>query len=768
MRSPQDRKPGSHELSERRGPAVPTGRRGHLEVRGLTWRPYGRREPVIPGLDLDLPAGQRVLLVGPSGSGKSTLLRGRAGVLEVADSGERGGTVLLDGAVPGSRAGDVGLVLQEPGAGIVSATVGRDVAFGLENIGMPRADMPARVTAALVAVGLEMPEDTPTYALSGGEQQRLALAGALALEPKVLLLDEPTAMLDPANAASVRTVVDEVTRSRGLTTVVVEHRLGPWLDVVDRLVVLDSSGRIVADGEPPTVLASHGESLAAQGIWVPGIPDPEPRGIPLGVFTPTSTGANVLTLDAADVTISRSVRALDGSTRTTVAVRDQWFQARAGQLHALVGPSGAGKSTFVLALAGLLKRDSGEVRLRPDLAVAGERDPRELGTVDLATRVAWVPQWASSTIVSRTVLDEVMTTSLAVGLVESEALARARALLAHLGLSQLEQGDPRHLSGGEQRRLAMVSAVVHQPALLCADEATVGQDRLTWAAVMGIVEGLRDAGSAIVLTTHDDAVITRADSVTTIERPSQPPPEPARRRPWVARAGPLSLMAGATLAIPAGVVSPRWSTSLVVLAVQGALAVLALRAPGTGPVPSGRLRGVLLRLAPGVLGALSVAWSTWLLGGQDLDTAFTGGLRVMVILLPSAVLIQHVDADALGDHLGQRLRLPARPVVAVAAALQRVHTFGEIWSEIARARRVRGIGATARSPRSVFAELWALTMGMLVRSLQSAAALAVAMDSRGFATAYRRTWASAAPWRRADWLVVGASLVPLAVAVLVH
>jgi energy-coupling factor transport system ATP-binding protein len=675
--------------------------------------------------------------------------------------------VLLDGATPGSRAGDVGLVLQEPGAGIVSATVGRDVAFGLENVGVPRADMPARVTEALAAVGLGMPQDTPTHALSGGELQRLALAGALALEPAVLLLDEPTAMLDPVNAESVRATVDRVTRSRRLTTVVVEHRLGPWLDMVDRLVVLDAQGRVEADGEPRTVLADHGESLAAQGIWVPGVPDPQPRGIPAGVFEPSSTGANLLTLDAADVTISRSVRALDGSTRTTVAVREQWCQARAGQVHALVGPSGAGKSTFLLALAGLLGRDSGEVRLHPDLADDGQRDPHQLGTRELAARVSWVPQWASSTIVATTVLDEVMTTSRAVGLVESEALARARALLTHLGLARLEQADPRHLSGGEQRRLAMAAAVVHQPALVCADEATVGQDRLTWAAVAGIVEALRDTGAAVVLTTHDDAVIARADSVTRIERPVQPPPEPARRRPLVARAGPLSLLAGSVLAIPAGVISPRWSTTLVVLAVQAALTVLALWAPGDGPAPRRRVLGVLVRLAPGVVGALSVAWSTWLLGGHDTDTACTAGLRVLVIVLPSAVLVQHIDADALGDHLGQRLRLPARPVVAVAAALQRVHTFGEIWSEIARARRVRGIGATARSPRSVLAEVWALTMGILVRSLQSAAALAVAMDSRGFATAYRRTWAEPAPWRPADWLVVAASLLPVAVAVLV-
>src|SRR5690348_14504308 len=263
---------------------------GHVEVRGLAWRPYGRRDPVIPGLDLTVCAGQRVLLVGPSGSGKSTLLRALAGVLEVADSGERSGSVLLDGAPPGERAGAVGLVLQEPGAGVVSATIGRDVAFGLENTGVPREAMPARVAAALAAVGLTMAQDTPTHALSGGEQQRLALAGALALEPTLLLLDEPTAMLDPGNAASVRASVTEVVRARSLTTVVVEHRLGPWLDLVDRLVALGPDGRVVADGEPAAVLDEHGKSLAAQGIWVPGTPDPEPQGPPAGTFDTSKLG----------------------------------------------------------------------------------------------------------------------------------------------------------------------------------------------------------------------------------------------------------------------------------------------------------------------------------------------------------------------------------------------------------------------------------------------------------------------------------------------
>src|SRR5699024_11036805 len=240
----------------------------------------GRREPILRDLDLTLPAGQRVLLVGPSGSGKSTLLRALAGLLLTIDSGDLTGTVHLDGDEPGARPGAVGLVLQEPGAGTVSATLGRDVAFGLENIALPPEEMPPRVERALSLVGLgHLPLDTPTHTLSGGQTQRLALAGALALRPSLLLLDEPTAMLDGPTAAEVREAV--LTGGRGLTTVLVEHRIAPWVDDVDRVIVLDREGRVRLDGPPREVLAGHGEELAADGVWVPGLPAPEPLAIDL-------------------------------------------------------------------------------------------------------------------------------------------------------------------------------------------------------------------------------------------------------------------------------------------------------------------------------------------------------------------------------------------------------------------------------------------------------------------------------------------------------
>jgi energy-coupling factor transporter transmembrane protein EcfT len=303
----------------------------------------------------------------------------------------------------------------------------------------------------------------------------------------------------------------------------------------------------------------------------------------------------------------------------------------------------------------------------------------------------------------------------------------------------------------------------------------------------------------VVLATHDDVAIGASAQVHRLQKRPSHTFAPHERRPLVARCGPLSLLLGSMLAIPAGILSPRWQASLAVLGVQAVLAVLGLAAPreghreshraatGLNPPreghrapnrganglaagrglarPTGRLRRVVVRLAPGVVGALSVAWSTWLLGSHDVQVAVTAGLRVLIIVFPSTVLIPYVDADALGDHLAQRLRLPARPVVAFSAALQRVNSFGDIWTEIGRARRVRGLGP-GRSPRDTVSHAWALTVGLLVRSLGSAAALALAMDARGFATAYRRTWFAGAPWRVADSLLVVAAVLPLMVAVL--
>jgi energy-coupling factor transporter ATP-binding protein EcfA2 len=482
----------------------------------LTWTPIRRRTPVLDDLSLTISAGQRVVIVGPSGAGKSTLLRAIAGLLLTAGHGRLEGSVRVDGREPGSVPGDVGLLMQDPTASVVAETVGRDVAFGLENRRMPRPEIWRQVHRALDAAGFPYDVGHPTSALSGGETQRLTLAGNLALGSHVLLLDEPTSMLDPGAATTVRQAIRADVERRGATTIIVEHHFEPWLDFADRLIVLGRCGTIVADGALREVLANHRMRLAAEGVWVPGLGNPTLAPVDEALVAPwLGVPRNLVT--ATDLRVELTASLVDRHRPPTVALDGVDASLTAGRCLAVTGASGAGKSTLVSVLAGLRRPTAGDVVSAPELATRKGRAPWRWTSRDLTARLSWAPQTPEHGVVTSTVREEVRASARASGRAGARADARADGLLETFGLTHLGSASPYHLSGGEQRRLMVVAALVHGPAGVLLDEPTVGQDRQTWATVLGAVAAARDAGVAVALSTHDaDTVDALADDRLTL------------------------------------------------------------------------------------------------------------------------------------------------------------------------------------------------------------------------------------------------------------
>jgi energy-coupling factor transport system ATP-binding protein len=456
----------------------------------------------VSELDLDIEPGERVLLLGASGAGKSTLLAGLAGVLGGDDEGDSTGTLLVDGRDPAEQRGRVGLVLQDPDSQVVLARVGDDVAFGPENLGVPRDEIWRRVAESLDAVGLDLPLDASTSALSGGQKQRLALAGALAMRPGLLLLDEPTANLDPDGVAEVRDAVARVAASTGATLVVVEHRVSVWLPVVDRVIVLAAGGGVLADGDPATVLARHGADLAAAGVWVPG-----------GAVerVPRTTATSPLTLLEADGLAVGRRRGVPVATGIDARVA-------AGRALAVTGPNGAGKSTLALALAGLVAPVAGRLGATDELAEGASRSPVAWRSRDLLTRIGTVFQDPEHQFLAATVRAELEVGPHALGLGTDETGRRVDRLLERLRLDHLALANPFTLSGGEKRRLSVATVLASAPRILVLDEPTFGQDARTWRELVRLLAELLDEGSAVVAVTHDaDFVTALADDVLRLD-----------------------------------------------------------------------------------------------------------------------------------------------------------------------------------------------------------------------------------------------------------
>ena len=502
------------------------------EVAGLTLRHIGRREPALRELDLRWEEGERLLLLGPSGSGKSTLALCLNGVIPHAlDAHWEAGTVRVAGAdtrtTPlGTLTDQVGVLFQDPETQLVMLEVDDEIAFGLENHAVPRAEMRRRIAAVRALMGLtgdRVPERIA--ALSGGTKQRLTIASLLALAPPGLVLDEPTANLDPQSARSVAGAIADLCRDRSRSLLLIEHQIDQVLAHVDRVAVLNDQGSLALEGSVDQVFGADLGRLDALGVWIPelttlvrllGSPAvprttaeaarliaagwPADRRRLAAPTSPTSAASVVgrPILEARAVGYRYSGAASDALSDATLSVAP-------GEFVALVGANGAGKSTLGLLLAGALRPAHGSIALDgSDLRTVGERVVR--------ARIAYVFQYPEHQFIAQTVQGEIEAGLRKHGVRSADPTRRVNDALERAGLARLAAASPHALSHGQKRRLSVATALIMEPDVLILDEPTFGQDRRHADRLLATLDDLHRDGQTIIVITHDLGIV--ADHAT--------------------------------------------------------------------------------------------------------------------------------------------------------------------------------------------------------------------------------------------------------------
>lgn len=472
-----------------------------ITLRGVTYHYPHRSDAALDGVNWRVEDGEFVLVAGPSGSGKSTLLRCLNGLVPHFSGGTYAGETEVYGvnvvtAGPHVLSRLVGFVAQDPDAQAVLDQVESEIAFSLENAAVPPVEMRVRVEEVLDLLDLAPLRRRAVSTLSGGERQRLAIATALALRPRLLVLDEPTSQLDPQSAEDVLRALVRLNEDLGLTIILAEHRMERIARYADRLTWLEH-GRIVADGPvreglrtvavgPPLV------QLAKALDWQP-LPLTIKEGKQFTNTVPLELAA------AAKPPVKVGLPALEAkgvefAYNGQLTLKNIDLTVRSGEAVALVGRNGAGKTTLLKCITGLLPLRSGDIR------VAGQ-STRGRTVADICRHVAYLPQNPDDLLFAETVAEELHITRRNHKLDESpQAITE---LLARLEIGELAQRYPRDLSVGQRQRVALGAVTITRPSVLLLDEPTRGLDPALKAGLVALLKKWLADGAAILLVTHD-------------------------------------------------------------------------------------------------------------------------------------------------------------------------------------------------------------------------------------------------------------------------
>ncbi|MDD6565763.1 MAG: energy-coupling factor transporter ATPase [Parafannyhessea umbonata] len=502
----------------------------------------GEESPAaLRDVSLRIGEGEFVGVIGPSGAGKSTLASVLSGAIPHHFRGELFGSTLVDGrdtcdVTLTDISQVVGSVLQDIDAQMVASVVEDELLFGLENFGVPHDQIEDRIARTLDTVGIASLRDREIATLSGGQKQKVAIAAILAMRPRVLVLDEPTAALDPASSALVFDTLRKV-REEGVTVVVIEQKVALLSEYCDRILVM-SDGSLVLDGAPREVFAHADElrrigvdsprvarvynSLARAGLArgaTPCLTVPEAADLISGLVGSAARGSARAVDDARDAAFRAGSKhvavprphAVDASP--VVSLKDVSFaypggtasvdhldmRVYPGEVVGIVGQNGAGKTTLTKLLNGLLRPASGTVRM------AG-LDTREVPTSAIAAHCATLFQNPDYQLCKDTVLDEVAFGLTLQGVDEKDARERAAAVIARFGLPSDEA--PFSLSRGQRQMVALASVVVTEPEVVLLDEPTSGLDYRECMTVMDTVSKMAERGCAVIMVCHDMEVVS--------------------------------------------------------------------------------------------------------------------------------------------------------------------------------------------------------------------------------------------------------------------